>query len=125
MRISEANTARIRGSGCRAIAWILLVTFTLQSFITQTHIHGAFNTGATLAAPVTNAPAHKNAPAENGKAECPFCQAIVHAGAFHAPPAQTLVLPVSGAKMAASFFVAATFVSVSSHLWHSRAPPQH
>ena len=123
MRISEAKTAGVRGSGFRAIAWILLLAFTLQSFITQTHIHSTF--GATLAATVTNVPTHKNAPAENGKAECPFCQAIAHAGAFHAPLSQTLVLPVSWAAMAASFFVGETFVSVSSHLWHSRAPPPH
>jgi hypothetical protein len=122
MRVSEAKTARIRGSGFRAIAWILLLAFTLQSFITQTHVHGAFGNAAP-AATGTNAPAHKNAPAE--KAECPFCQAIVHAGAFYAPSAQTLVSPVSWAKMAALFFVVESFVSVSSHPWQSRAPPQH
>lgn len=115
---------RVRGSGVRAIAWILLVAFSLQSFVTQTHIHGAFGAGAAVAARV-NAATHKNAPLENGKAECPFCQAVVHAGAFYAPAAQTLVLPVSWAKMAALLFAVETFVSVSSHLWQSRAPPQH
>lgn len=125
MRISEPKKARDRGAGFRAIAWILLVAFTLQSFVTQTHIHGVFDTGAARASAVTNAPPHRNAPADNGKAECPFCQAIVHAGAFSAPPGQTLVLPLSWAKIAVSFFVVESFVSASSHLWRSRAPPPH
>jgi hypothetical protein len=82
-----------------------------------------FDPGVARTAAVAKAPAH--APADSGKAECPFCQAIVHAGAFCAPPAQILVLPLSWATIAASFFVAETFAGVSSHLWQSRAPPQH
>lgn len=125
MSISEAKTARIKKTGFRAIAWVLLLAFTLQSFITQTHIHGTFDSGAALAAAVTNAPAHKNAPAENGKAECPFCQAIVHAGAFYASSVPSLILPFSLANRVAPFVVAEIIAGVSSHLWHSRAPPQH
>lgn len=124
MTVFERKTAKNRGVGFHAIAWILLVAFTLQSFVTATHIHGVFDRGATRAAVVASAPAHKNAPADNGKAECPFCQAIVHAGAFYAPPVQILVLPLSWARIATSVFAAETFLSVSSHLWQSRAPPQ-
>jgi|SRR5215469_12727025 len=123
MKVPEAEKPRVRGSGFRAIAWILLLAFTLQSFVTQTHIHAAFDGGAARTA-VAHGPTGKKAPADNGKAECPFCQAIVHAGAFYAPPAQTLALPLSWAKIATSFFVVESFVSASSHLWRSRAPPQ-
>jgi len=125
MTVSEAKTTRVRGSCFRAIAWIVLLAFALQSFITQTHIHGSSSAGATLAASAANLAGHKKAPADDGKADCPFCQAIMHAGAFYAPVAQTLVLPVSWAKIATFFFVAETFVSVPSHFWHSRAPPQY
>ena len=124
MRISGAKTARVRGSSFRAITWIVLLAFMLQSFITQTHIHVAFGDQMALAATVTNAPAHKNAPAENGSAECPFCQAIVHAAAFYAPAAPGLVLPISRAKTAVPFFIVAAIGRVSSHLWQSRAPPR-
>lgn len=120
---SEARNSRVRGSGFRAIAWILLVAFTLQSFITATHIHGAFDRGAAHATAVTDASGHNKAPADKSKRECPFCQAIVHAGAFYAPPAQILILPMSWAKIAASLFAVQTLVGVSSHLWRSRAPP--
>ena len=124
MRISGAKTARVRGSGFRAITWIVVLAFTLQSFIMQTHIHGAFGDRIGLAATVTNAPAHKNAPAENGTADCPFCQAIVHAGAFYAPSAPSLVLPIPRAKTAAPFFIVEAIGRVSSYLWQSRAPPR-
>ena len=122
MKVSEAKAARIRGSGFRAIAWLLLLAFTLQSFVTQTHIHGAFTAAATHAASTAG---QTKAPADDGKAECPFCQAIMHAGAFYAPPSQILALPLSWAGIAVSFFAVETFASVSSHLWRSRAPPQH
>lgn len=125
MKLPEAKTTRTRGSGFRAIAWILLVAFTLQSFVTETHIHGAFQSASTTVAAVVKTEAQKNAPVDNGKAECPFCQAIVHAGAFFAPPAQILILPLSWATIAASFFVVESVVSVSSHRWQSRAPPHH
>lgn len=124
MKSPEAENRRTKGSGVRAIAWILLIAFTLQSFVTATHLHGVFDSGAARAAGLANASAHRNAPTDSGKAECPFCQAIVHAGAFCAPPAQTLVLPLSWAAVAVAFFAAETFLSVSSHRWQSRAPPQ-
>ena len=123
MKWSEARSPRIRGSGFRAIAWILLLAFTLQSFVTETHIHGAFDGGPAHARTAANAFAHGKAPVKNGKTDCPFCQAIVHAGAFYAPPAQILILPITWAKIAASLFAVQTFVNVSSHLWRSRAPP--
>lgn len=124
MRISGAKTARVRGSGFRAITWIVLLAFALQSFIMQTHIHGAFGDRIGLTATATNAPAHKNAPAENSTADCLFCQAIVHAAAFYAPSAPGPVLPTSWAKTAVAFFIVETIGRVSSHLWHSRAPPR-
>ena len=123
MKVSEAKYARVRAPGFRAIAWVLLLAFTLQSFITQTHIHGAYG-GGTSAAAVTNTSNHKTVPADNGKAECPFCQAIVHAGTFSAPAAQTIGLSLSWAETAPSFLVVEAFVSVTSHLWRSRAPPR-
>jgi hypothetical protein len=125
MRISGAKTARVGESSFRAITWIVLLAFTLQSHSMQTHIHGALGDRLALAATLTNAPAHKNAPAENGTADCPFCQAIVHAAAFYAPSAPSLVLPISRAKAAVPFFTVETIGRFSSHLWHSRAPPRH
>src|SRR5215469_9125953 len=64
MRISGPKTTRIRGSGFRAMAWILLVAFALQSYITETHIHGTFDNAAARAAAITNVAIQKKAPAD-------------------------------------------------------------
>lgn len=124
-----ANTRTVSGLRSeravrRAISWILLAAFTLQSFITQTHIHGVPQTGAHVAIVkvVDGAPAHK-APGENTTADCPFCQAIVHSGAFFAPVVPALVLPTTWATHAAPLVtIAATSIAVT-HIWRSRAPP--
>jgi hypothetical protein len=124
-----ANTRTVSGLRSeravrRAISWILLAAFTLQSFITQTHIHGVPQAGgrAAIVKVFESTPAHK-APGENTTADCPLCQAIVHSGAFFAPVAPTLVLPATWATHATPLLViAATGIAVT-HIWQSRAPP--
>ncbi len=123
MTASVATSDKIRGA--RAIAWLLLIAFTLQSFITQTHIHGVFGADGGIAIVKALENPHKTkAPTEN-TADCPFCQAITHAGAFFAPSASTLILRVIWAKMLAPILISAATDSSSSHPWQSRAPPQH
>jgi hypothetical protein len=127
MRTVRAKTAETKGSGLRAITWLVLLAFALQSFITQTHIHGAFGgAGDTqIVKTLADAPSHHGkAPAEN-PADCPFCQAITHAGAFFTPSAPALILPVTWAEMLAPSVVAGIVRSFSSHPWQSRAPPRH
>lgn len=109
----------------RAIAGVLLLAFTLQSFITQTHIHGIGTGGSAIVKTLTYGAPHKNAPADNTLADCPFCQAIVHAGAFYQPSAPQLVLPFIWVETVAPAVVAAYSSGFSSHPWQSRAPPQH
>ena len=113
---------RHRGLGWRSIAWTLLVAFTLQSFITQTHIHGT--SGAAIVKTLAKAPSHNKLPAENSTADCPLCQAITHAGAFFTPTAPTFLLPVTGTDIVAAYVVAGAINNISTHHWHSRAPPQ-
>ena len=126
MRTTRARSLGIRGSGFRLIAWALLIAFTLQSFITQTHIHQTVG-GAAQAAIVktlATAPAHK-APGQNTTTDCPFCQAITHAGTFSAPSAPTLVLPVVWAESTSPVLLVNAIRSLSLLPWQSRAPPQH
>jgi hypothetical protein len=127
MRTAKAKTAGTVGSGFRTITWLVLFAFALQSFITQTHIHGAFGGAGDvqIVKTLASAPSHNNkAPAENA-ADCPFCQAITHAGAFFMPSAPALPLPITWAQMLTPFVVARAIDGFSSHPWQSRAPPQH
>jgi hypothetical protein len=113
---------RHRRLSWRSIAWILLVAFTLQSFITQTHIHSTG--GIAIVKTLAKAPSHNKLPAENGTTDCPLCQAITHAGAFFTPTAPTLLLSVTGTDIVAVFVVVGAIDNISTHYWHSRAPPQ-
>jgi len=114
-----------RRSGFRSIVWLLLVAFTLQSFITATHIHGAFGASdAAIAKAQPAAPSHSKAPDNGDVKNCPFCQAIIHSGAFFAPSAPNLLLPVMLAAVAAPAIASDVIDSLSSHTWRSRAPPQ-
>lgn len=125
MTLSAATLAKSTGSRFRAVAWVVLLAFTLQSFITQTHIHGIFGGGgAATVSTVTNGSPHSKDPSQDNARYCPFCQAITHAGAFAAPSAPSLILPISWAEMVALPVLAIAIRSIWSHPWHSRAPPQ-
>ena len=124
MTVSEAKSAGATGSRFRAIAWILLVAFTLQSFVTQVHIHGTFGGGAAGVETLANGLSQGKSPTRNGTGDCPFCQAITHAGAFSAPSPPALILPVSLPQTAAPIFPAGTSGAIWPPPWQSRAPPR-
>lgn len=127
MRTAQARTVGVRGSGFRSIVWLLLVAFTLQSFITQIHIHRAIDGAGkpAISQTLAKAPPHGNTSDQNSTADCPFCQAITHAGAFSTPSAPGLLLPVVWVESAPLLLVADAIDSLFSHPWQSRAPPRH
>ncbi len=127
-----AATARYRrnrrGSAVwRAITWVLLLSFTLQSYITETHIHGvAFSTGgASIVKIINKAPANDQAPTDRDSSSCPFCQAIASAGLFFTPAAPVLLLPSQTAVIAAPLGLAGVAYRAFAQGWRSRAHPQH
>jgi hypothetical protein len=113
------------GRRWRAIAWILLVAFTLQSYVTQTHIHGITQSfeGGAIAKRLAQSPAHENAPADRSAQDCPFCQAIIHSGVFFAPAAPFIPQPVWVGSVVQSIVVQAAVAAVAILGWQSRAPP--
>jgi hypothetical protein len=124
MTVSKPKSAKRAAPGFRAIAWVVLLAFTLQSFVTQVHIHGAFSAGAPAVEKLAGGSSHSKAPAQNSTSDCPFCQAITHAGAFAAPSAPGLILQISFAETAAPLLIAVAAAIAPPHSWHSRAPPQ-
>ncbi len=106
----------------RLVAFVAMFAFLLQSYITQTHIHGSTPGTAIGSVHVTD---HGKAPAGNSPVDCPFCQAITDAGAFvgTAPP----VLSVPFAWMTAQVVLVSTTIAslAIAHDWKSRAPPLH
>jgi hypothetical protein len=101
-----------------------VLAFLLQSFIAQTHVHRAsldFGTIAKTAA--IPPPSHTKTPSDNSAADCPFCQAVAHAGALLAPAPLLLLLPV-GVRHETLFITPRAIAAASAHSWRSRAPPQ-
>jgi hypothetical protein len=111
---------RRRSTTWRAAVWILLLSFTLQSFITQTHIH----TPTQNVSAAKSVLGHGGIPTDREPSNCPFCQAMASAGVFFTPAAPALFLPITWAEVAPP----ATQVSFEhraiTHGWQSRAPPQ-
>jgi hypothetical protein len=110
-----------------AISMFVMLAFSLQSYITQTHIHLKADTFSSYSK-LSNETGKQNPldkfPANGDPANCPICQEILHSGQFVTPTAAVLLLPtvaVSIIKIVADIPVAA---QRPSHAWRSRAPPK-
>ncbi|HEY3637002.1 MAG TPA: hypothetical protein VGK90_02535 [Rhizomicrobium sp.] len=129
MRKAAIRSAGIRHrtQGWRVVTWVVLLAFTLQSFVTQTHIHWTPQASAatTVAKLVQNPVSPIKSPFEKDTSACPFCQAIVHAGAFFASGAPLLVLPAAWTDYVIPLLIAPMAGAPDAHSWRSRAPPQH
>ncbi len=123
---TSISVVRRRNSGWRSVTWILLLAFSLQSYVTQTHIHLTPQAVDRAAAGklVASTPAHNKSPADDGTGACPFCQAVANAGAFFAPAAPLLLPPALWAASIVLPFLADAVGGTTAHGWHSRAPPQ-
>ncbi len=126
MRKGATRTLSRGQSGWRALTWILVLAFGLQSYITQTHIHGTASAFDIPAAGkiLSKTPAPANPDDRNDASTCPLCQAIVHAGVFFAPAALAIVLPVSWIEHFVLAPTAAPSGSGIAYHWQSRAPPR-
>jgi len=114
-------SAKERSSGWRFIACLILVAFTLQSYITQTHIHNT--TPAAVAKIVTHS--HDKAPVDDNPMDCPFCQAVAHDGPFFLPTVPLLILSIEFVEHAAPALRVHRPWEAPAHIWQSRAPPHH
>jgi hypothetical protein len=122
----KISAARRTGIGRQAVTFLLVLAFAFQSYLTQTHIHVAPAPSAQTCAVkcIVHAPAKHSSPADKSTADCPLCQAIVHAGAFFAPAAVIFFVPrlwVEGTLAAAKSLAAREQFSRNGL---SRAPPR-
>jgi hypothetical protein len=127
MKVAATRYSRIRltSAASRFVAFVVVLAFTLQSFIIQTHIHGTSQTfgAAAIVKILTDAPGHGQLPVDNSPVDCPFCQAIDHVGAFFAPAMPLLLLPAAQAERMAHAIAARVMAGHTALNWRSRAPP--
>lgn len=127
-KISSIARAR-RGEQSRlrlAITFLALFAFSVQSYITQTHIHLAPQQISGVAGDSkASSPAqpHDRYPANEDPANCPICQEIMHAGQFVTPAAIAVLLPTLAASTIAIVLDVPIALRTVSHSWHGRAPP--
>ena len=119
--MAKAGTRHGGVTGWRLIAVLVLLAFTFQSYVAQTHFHDIGLTGA----PVSQNLGHGKAPADDNPLNCPFCQAAIHAGSFFLPAAPLLFLSTQWVEMATSYVFLRSGTDAAAHSWQSRAPPIH
>jgi hypothetical protein len=107
----------------RFVALFAVLAFAFQSFIVQTHIHGtSLGFSAPTLAKTLGGKGNGKLPADN-PLDCPFCQAVAHAGAFYAPATPLLIVPFVLMRGAVLRSALRSFVSAAPISWNSRAPP--
>jgi hypothetical protein len=104
----------------RLLAAAVLLAFSFQCYLAQTHIHESAGQAAT-----THQAQHSKAPAGNSPMDCPFCQAVAHGGNFLTPDAALLPLAMQWVAAPVSYHLPAPARGSAKHHWQSRAPPSH
>jgi hypothetical protein len=104
---------------------VAILAFALQSYMTQTHIHDASQgIGGIVKIVATQPLGQGKAPLHDGQTDCPFCQAVIHAGVFVASATPLLLLPFAWAETVALVFAPRAAFDAAAHDWQSRAPPR-
>jgi hypothetical protein len=112
------------GLARRVIVFFTALGFVFQAYIAQTHVHdasGGLRGVGNIASPHSATP--EKTPLDHGATGCPFCQAVIHAGAFLTPAAVTPHLPCAWLQTLAAVFAAPAASAVAAYGWQSRAPP--
>jgi hypothetical protein len=104
------------------IAALVMLAFTFQSYVAQTHIH---ENATPASAALIKDLGHNKSPVDNSPLDCPFCQAVAHAGGFFLPVIPLVLLCAQWVKMQAPHFASRDSSIVAAHSWQSRAPPRH
>jgi hypothetical protein len=110
---------------CVAIFIAVLLAFSWQSFVAQTHVHFSAG-GDSAAAPFdsgVSAGTIARSPSSDQPADCPICDEIAHAGHIYLPASLSFHLPAFGDAWIVLAAAGILAPSQSSHAWNSRAPP--
>ena len=111
--------------GWRFVARLVLIAFTLQSYVTQSHVHDKWQGQgiSSISKSDSKAPPHRKSPLDDSPLSCPICQAISHASVYLTAAALPL-LPALCAELAAPIFTTNPVIAAFWHDWRSRAPPR-
>jgi hypothetical protein len=119
-------SAKVRAAAGRKgwkslVAILVLVTFSLQGFLIQTHIHALPTAAPAVGVSVTAPFSGKVLPDMD---KCLFCQEYTHAGAYLTPAAAAVLPPFAAVSLLALFDTPLLAAPPPSHNWKGRAPPR-
>ena len=129
--IARSPSSPERSGGRCVLALLVILAFTFQSYVTQTHIHlprpkipsivrAAEGLFAIAGADESRS---KKLPDNDDPEHCPLCQAIALSGSFVAPGVPILPLPTMAVIANEVFQPIVLYRPVFSHGWQGRAPP--
>lgn len=133
MKASKCRLRRVSGWR-RLLPTLMLVAFTLQSFVTQTHIHFTPDAltrlteyvdsdSGKIAHQYVGQNEHGTRKTNDDPADCPLCQEILYSGYYVAPGTPSVPPPAHLVTATASVGLELPFVSATSHIWQGRGPP--
>jgi hypothetical protein len=121
MAMAASRTATVDGAIVRRlIGALILLAFSFQSYLAQTHIHEAV---AATSAALSHHQGQSKPPVDNSPLDCPFCQAVAHVASFLMPGALLPFLAPEWVKITTLHALLADKGTVTRHDWQSRAPP--
>ena len=100
-----------------------LLSFALQNFVAQTHIHPLLSRAA-IAALQADAPAGKSGKTSQDDLSCPACQAAALVGLVMGPSGLLLLLPGVSHVVAPVPAQLRPAPEPPTYVWRSRGPPQ-
>ncbi len=108
----------------------MLLTFLLQSYVTQTHIHFLREIAAATLVQGDDAAAaekiqgqKKNNSLPDSPDTCPLCQ-LLYGGQYVAPNTIVFFLPMASVSTIETILGVLPHYDAVSHSWRGRAPPQ-
>jgi len=104
------------------VTLLVLITFSLQGFLIQTHIHNLPVKPPVAGGLTIFAPPDGKAPLDMDK--CFLCQEYVHAGAYLTPAVLAVLPPFAAVSLVASALKPRIAAPPTSHNWIGRAPPR-
>jgi hypothetical protein len=124
LRAKAGTAAALRDVAMRALVFLTLAAFTMQGFLTQTHIHGLTSSGvASILDTFEGGKTPSKDPTKNDEANCPLCQAFASAGSFVTPAAAAVLLPAFSVSIIDVVVHATSTSSAVTHSWRGRGPP--
>jgi len=137
--MKRVNT-RVKGpkrrslAAARLVMLVTLLAFSIQTYLTQTHIHftsegqssgvhAQLVLGGGKVASGMPVDRKDRYPANEDPANCPLCQELIHAGQFVTPAASALLLPSLSLSVIELTLQYAPLLHTVTHIWRGRAPP--